>query len=114
MAFAVAVPPGTASETVEDTQAREARAARDLAEQGHLLRLWTLPGAGRALGLWRARDAGQLDEVLSSLPVAPWGWCISMRTPTRSGTRSPLSGITAMRAMVARMKVSSAAATVRP
>jgi muconolactone delta-isomerase len=68
----VAVPPGTAAQTVADTDASEAQQAHDLAAQGHLIRLWTLPGAGRALGLWRARDAGQLHEVLSSLPVAPW------------------------------------------
>jgi muconolactone delta-isomerase len=68
----VAVPPGTAAQTVADTDASEAQQAHDLAAQGHLIRLWTLPGAGRALGLWRARDAGRLHEVLSSLPVAPW------------------------------------------
>jgi muconolactone delta-isomerase len=68
----VAVPPGTAAQTVADTDASEAQQAHDLAAQGHLIRLWTLPGSGRALGLWRARDAGQLHEVLSSLPVAPW------------------------------------------
>ena len=68
----VAVPPGTAAQTVADTDASEAQQAHDLAAQGHLIRLWTLPGAGRALGLWRARDAGQLHEVLLSLPVDPW------------------------------------------
>jgi muconolactone delta-isomerase len=68
----VTVPPGTAAQTVADTDAEEAQRAHDLAAQGHLIRLWTLPGAGRALGLWRARDAGQLEEILSSLPVAPW------------------------------------------
>jgi muconolactone delta-isomerase len=68
----VTVPPGTAAQTVADTDAEEAQQAHDLAAHGHLIRLWTLPGAGRALGLWRARDAGQLHEVLSSLPVAPW------------------------------------------
>jgi muconolactone delta-isomerase len=68
----VTVPPGTAAQTVAGTDAEEAQRAHDLATQGHLIRLWTLPGAGRALGLWRARDAGQLHEVLSSLPVGPW------------------------------------------
>jgi muconolactone delta-isomerase len=68
----VTVPPGTASQTVADTDAEEAQQAHDLAAQGHLIRLWTLPGAGRALGLWRAHDAGQLREALSALPVAPW------------------------------------------
>jgi muconolactone delta-isomerase len=68
----VTVPPGTAAQTVADTDASEAQQARDLAAQGHLIRLWTLPGAGRALGLWRARDAAELQEVLSLLPLAPW------------------------------------------
>src|SRR5450631_542962 len=35
--FTLAVPPGTADQTVEDTKAREAQAAHDLAGQGHLL-----------------------------------------------------------------------------
>jgi muconolactone delta-isomerase len=68
----VTVPPGTAAQTVADTDADEAQQARDLAAQGHLIRLWTLPGAGRALGLWRARDAAELQEILSLLPLGPW------------------------------------------
>jgi len=70
--FTVAVPPGTAAQMVADTEAREAQAAHDLAGQGHLLRLWTLPGAGRALGLWQARDADQMQAILESLPLASW------------------------------------------
>jgi len=70
--FTLAVPPGTATQTVQDTKAREAHAAHDLAGQGHLLRLWTLPGDGRALGLWQARDAAEMQAILDSLPLAPW------------------------------------------
>jgi muconolactone delta-isomerase len=69
--FTVAVPPGTADQTVEDTNAREAQAARDLVEQGHLLRLWALPD-GRPLGLYQAGDAAQMQAILESLPLAPW------------------------------------------
>ncbi|HEX3923220.1 MAG TPA: muconolactone Delta-isomerase family protein [Streptosporangiaceae bacterium] len=69
--FTLAVPPGTAAQTVEDAEAREAQAARDLAGQGHLLRLWTLPGTGRSLGLWQARDPAQMQAILESLPLAP-------------------------------------------
>src|SRR6476646_9966543 len=54
--FTLAVPPGTAHQTVQDTKAREAQAAHDLAGQGYLLRLWTRPD-GRALGLYQARDS---------------------------------------------------------
>jgi len=70
--FTLAVPPGTDAEMVEDTEAREAQRAHDLAGQGHLLRLWTLPGAGRALGLWQARDADQMRAILQALPLASW------------------------------------------
>jgi len=70
-AFALAVPPGTAGQTVADAKAREAQAAQDLAAQGHLLRLWTLPD-GRALGLYQARDAAQMQAILQALPLAPW------------------------------------------
>jgi muconolactone delta-isomerase len=69
--FALAIPPGTAAQTVADTKAREAQAAHDLAAQGHLLRLWTLPDR-RALGLYQARDAAQMQAILEALPLAPW------------------------------------------
>ena len=70
--FILAVPPGTADQTVADTKAREAQAAHDLAVQGHLLRLWALPGDGRTLGLYQARDAAQMRAILQSLPLSPW------------------------------------------
>jgi len=69
--FALAVPPGTSDQTVRDTNAREAQAAHDLADQGHLLRLWTLPDE-RTLGLYQARDTTQMKAILASLPLAPW------------------------------------------
>jgi len=31
-----------------------------------------LPGEGRALGLWRARDAVEIRAILKSLPMGPW------------------------------------------
>ena len=70
--FTLAVPPDTPAQAVEDTEAREAQAAHDLAVQGHLLRLWALPGAGRTLGLYQARDAAQIQAILQALPLASW------------------------------------------
>jgi muconolactone delta-isomerase len=70
--FTLAVPPGTPDQTVQDTKASEAQAAHDLVDQGHLLRLWALPGAGRTLGLYRAHDAAEMEAILVSLPLAPW------------------------------------------
>ena len=69
--FTLAVPPGTAAQTVEEAKASEAQAARDLADQGHLLRLWTLPD-GRALGLYQTGDATKMQAILEALPLAPW------------------------------------------
>jgi muconolactone delta-isomerase len=71
-AFALAIPEGTPAQTVEDTRAREAERAYELAGQGHLLRLWALPGEGRSLGLWRARDPAEMQAILRSLPLDAW------------------------------------------
>jgi muconolactone delta-isomerase len=73
--FTVTIPDGTPSPTVDDIEAREAQRAYELAEQGHLLRLWMLPGAARmsrALGLWRAQDAAEMRAMLASLPLDVW------------------------------------------
>jgi muconolactone delta-isomerase len=82
--FTVSIPEGTPARTVEDTQAREAERAQELAGQGHLLRLWALPGDGRALGLWRARDTAEMQALLTSLPLDAW-----MRVQTTPLTRHP-------------------------
>jgi muconolactone delta-isomerase len=71
--FTVTVPEGTPDQVVADTQAREARRAKELAGQGHLLRLWRLPAGGPdALGLWRASDAATMRAILESLPLDAW------------------------------------------
>ncbi len=69
--FAITVPEGTSTELVDDTEGGEAKRAHELAQEGHLLRLWALPGS-RSLGLWRARDADEMQAVLQSLPLYPW------------------------------------------
>src|SRR5262245_39539260 len=59
IAMTITVPEGTTARVVDDTAAREAKRARELAGQGHLARLWALPGEPdrrRTLGLWHARD----------------------------------------------------------
>jgi muconolactone delta-isomerase len=70
--FAISVPEGTPRRAVENTEAREAQRVKELAGQGHVLRLWALPGDGRALGLWRARDAAEMQAILKSLPLDAW------------------------------------------
>jgi muconolactone delta-isomerase len=71
----ITVPGGTPAQLVDDTMSREARRAKELAGQGHLVRLWALPkqtGSRRTLGLWRARDAAEMADVLESLPLHAW------------------------------------------
>ena len=74
-AFATTIPAGTPGPVVDDARAREAARAKELAGQGHLLRLWMLPageGEENALGLWRARDSAEMGAIVASLPLAAW------------------------------------------
>ena len=69
------VPEGTAEQTVDETRAREKVRANELAEQGHLLRLWKppeAPGQWRTFGLFAADDEAHLQEILASLPLHVW------------------------------------------
>src|ERR1700691_2970805 len=68
-------PDGTSEELVADTRTREAAHSRDLATQGHLLRLWRpplQPGEWRSLGLFAADDGAELEKVLASMPLRVW------------------------------------------
>jgi muconolactone D-isomerase len=69
------VPEGTTAEAVKEIRAREAVHSGELAQQGHLLRLWRphlQPGEWRTLGLFAARDAEELERVLASMPLKVW------------------------------------------
>ena len=69
------VPPGTPDKAVDDVRAREAAHTRELAAQGHVLRLWRpplAPGEWRTLGLFAAADAADLERVLASMPLRIW------------------------------------------
>jgi muconolactone delta-isomerase len=85
--FTLKVPGGTPKEAVDGSHAREAVRAHELAEQGHLLRLWTLPGEARSLGLWRAADGAEMHAILESLPLAQW--MTSEVTPLSSHPNDP-------------------------
>jgi muconolactone delta-isomerase len=69
------VPAGTPDKAVDDIRAREAAHTRELAAQGHVLRLWRpplAPGEWRTLGLFAADDAADLERVLASMPLRIW------------------------------------------
>jgi muconolactone delta-isomerase len=69
------VPDGTPEQAVDDVRAREAAHSRDLAAQGHLLRLWRpplRPGEWRTFGLFSAASGDELEQVLASMPLRVW------------------------------------------
>jgi muconolactone delta-isomerase len=69
------VPDGTTDAEVDAIRIREAARSRELAAQGHLLRLWRPPvkaGEWRTWGLFQAADAAELESVLSSMPLRVW------------------------------------------
>ena len=70
--FTLTVPAAVPEQAEEKARTKEAARARELAKEGHLLRLWTLPGESRALGLWRTQDAAEMQTILQSLPLAQW------------------------------------------
>jgi muconolactone delta-isomerase len=85
--FVVTVPQGTPAEEVSVTEAREANRADELAAEGHLERLWRLPGEGHTLGLWRATDTAGLQGILESLPL--YDWMSVQTTPLTSHPSDP-------------------------
>ena len=71
----IAVPAGMPDAAAAQTTAREADRARELASQGHLLRLWALPaepGQWHTLGLWSAATRGEMQEIVAALPQYDW------------------------------------------
>jgi muconolactone delta-isomerase len=85
--FTISIPDGTSAQAVEEAQAAEAQRAKELAGQGHLERLWVLPGAGRALGLWTARGGDQMQAIVKSLPLDRW--MTTQTTPLTSHPSDP-------------------------
>lgn len=91
----ITVPDRTTSEEILELTAAEATRARELAQQGRMLRLWTLPpatGHRRVLGLWSADDHEDLTIALKSLPL--FGWMTVEATQSFSHPSDPVNGRT--------------------
>ena len=66
-------PRDMAAEEIDRLRAAERGRAKELAAQGHLVRLWRPVGELRSIGLWRAADEAELRaKVLGTLPLFPW------------------------------------------
>jgi muconolactone delta-isomerase len=94
--FTVTIPADAPGNAVEAVQAAEAARARELARTGHLVRLWTLPGDGRALGLYQAGDSEEMDRIVQSLPLRQW--MTTKITPLTPHPSDPASSAGAQRA----------------
>jgi muconolactone D-isomerase len=75
--FRIVVPSDAPPAEVEERMKGEVDRVAELAHQGHALRVWRpLPvpedGSIRVFGLYRADSDAQLQEILDSLPLAPW------------------------------------------
>ena len=88
--FQVEVPDSTPAADADSARVREAERARELAAQGHLLRLWGLPGRDRSLGLWQALDDAEMRAIVDSLPLDPW--MTTQVTPLSQHPSDPAAG----------------------
>ena len=73
--FELDIPRGVLEAEIEDRQRAEAVAAKGLATEGRLKRLWMADvkdSGARVLGLYRASSARELNDLLSGLPMYEW------------------------------------------
>jgi muconolactone D-isomerase len=68
----VRLPPETDQARREELVAAEGARARELAAAGTIYRLWRVPGRWSNVGIWRAHDATELHQAISSLPLYSW------------------------------------------
>jgi muconolactone D-isomerase len=64
-------PAGTTADEKKRLKTAEAARRRELMAQGHLRRLWRVPGSPASVSLYEVRDTTQLHEILESLPFWP-------------------------------------------
>lgn len=65
-------PADAPAERKEQIFADELLRGQRLAAEGKLCRLWRIPGRWANWSLYDVRDATELHEALSSLPLYPW------------------------------------------
>ncbi|HKC30032.1 MAG TPA: muconolactone Delta-isomerase family protein [Jatrophihabitans sp.] len=66
-------PPHTASaDEIAQRTRIETERAEAMSREGHLVRVWRIPGEWANWGLWSAGDATELHALLSTLPLYKW------------------------------------------
>ena len=65
-------PPGNDPRLKDEIFAAELLQGQKLAREGKLKRLWRIPGRWANWSLYDVKDATELHEALSSLPLYPW------------------------------------------
>jgi muconolactone delta-isomerase len=65
----IETPPELGDAQVDALRVAESARAAELANSGHLLRLWRVPGRWANWGLWDAVNEVALLELLDSLPL---------------------------------------------
>ncbi|MGI8305736.1 muconolactone Delta-isomerase [Saccharopolyspora hattusasensis] len=65
-------PRDLSEETIRKLSVDERTRPTERAAEGHLVRMWRVPGRRENWGLWRAGDASALHEIISALPVWPY------------------------------------------
>jgi muconolactone D-isomerase len=73
--FELEIPDSVSDSEVKVRERSEAVAADALADQGHLVRLWRTflsTGPVTIIGLYRADNEAELNELLSALPLYEW------------------------------------------
>lgn len=60
------------ADVVRQISADERQMAKRLAESGHLVRMWRVPGRRENWGLWRASSPTEMHQIISGLPVWPY------------------------------------------
>jgi muconolactone D-isomerase len=92
--FELDIPDSVPNAEIESRENAEAAAADVLADQGHLVRLWkTFLNTGPVIGLYRADNTADLDELLVALPLYEW-MHVSI-TPLRQHPNDPGRRLTA-------------------
>lgn len=65
-------PDGLGADQRQKISEAEWARAKQLASEGKLVRMWRIPCCFANWGLWRASDATDLHETISSLPAFPY------------------------------------------